>query len=737
MVLETLSGEQENILNKIIEGNHVVVDAVAGSGKSTVVLSIAKQMPTKKILQMTYNSMLRLEVKEKVEKGKIHNLNVHTFHSLAVRYYSDTAMTDTGIRNILLNNLPPSSPINIIDLLVIDEAQDMTILYFSFINKFLKDMNSPVQIMILGDYMQGLYDFKGADTRFLTLASEIWKTSPYLNPAEFIKCTMKMSYRITNPMCSFINNVMLGEARLEACRHGEPVKYIRNSRTNIEKMVIFEVTKLLENGAKPSDIFILGASVKGINSNVRKMENVLVLQGIPCHVPMFDTEKIDEKVICGKVVFSSFHSVKGRQRKYVFVVGFDNGYMDFYARNLPKTECPNTLYVAATRASERLYLLESDNFTTDRPLEFLKMGHYDMLKQDYIHFKGHPRSVFYVKNGEQCANQKPIQEKHYITPTELIKFIPEIVLDKITPIIDKIYKKEDIGEQSEIPIPNIIQTKKGFEEVSDLTGIAIQSMYYDYINYKFMEHDEEDEEEEAEEESEIEIPNILYDLIQYHIAELKENEHHYLKEIVNEISEEMTSISDYLYLANVLIALQEKLYFKLKQIDKTEYTWLSPKIVAQCNSRLENTIGKECNNKKPKIEKLIIQQKDEDAHEEIDEFLSTAMETNAKFRFTARVDLVTEDTVWENKCTTTLTIDHKLQLVIYAWLWKMTHREDDKEKPEKKYKLFNIKTGEVLVLDATTEQLNYIMVELLKGKYFVQEKKNDREFIEDCMEKML
>lgn len=733
MVLETLSGEQEFILNKIIEGNHVVVDAVAGSGKSTVVLSIAKQMPKTKILQMTYNSMLRLEVKEKVEKGRIHNLNVHTFHSLAVRYYSDTAMTDTGIRNILLNNLPPNSPINTIDLLVIDEAQDMTILYFSFIIKFLKDMNSYVQIMILGDYMQGLYDFKGADTRFLTMAIEIWKTSPYLNPAKFIKCTMKMSYRITNPMCEFINNVMLGENRLEACRHGEPVKYIRNSRTNIEKMVIFEVTTLLENGAKPSDIFILGASVKGINSNVRKMENVLVLQGIPCHVPMFDTEKIDEKVIGGKVVFSSFHSVKGRQRKYVFIVGFDNGYMDFYARNLPKTECPNTLYVATTRASERLYLLESDNFTTDRPLEFLKMGHYDMLKQDYIQFKGHPRSMFYVKNGEQSINQKPLQEKHYITPTELIKFIPEFVLDKITPIIDKIYKKEDIGEQSEIPIPNIIQTKKGFEEVSDLTGIAIQSMYYDYINYKFLEQNENPE--NPEEETNPEIPNILYDLIQYHIAELKENEHQYLKEIVHEISEEMTSISDYLYLANVLIALQEKLYFKLKQIDKTEYTWLSPKIVAQCNSRLENTIGKECNNKKPKIEKLIIQQKDEDAHEEIDEFLSNVMETNAKFRFTARVDLVTEDTVWENKCTTILSIDHKLQLVIYAWLWKMTHREDEGNK-EKKYKLFNIKTGEVLVLDATNEQLNYIMIELLKGKYFVQEKKNDDEFIEDCIEKM-
>jgi len=719
MVLETLSGEQENILNKIIEGNHVVVDAVAGSGKSTVVLSIAKQMPTKKILQMTYNSMLRLEVKEKVEKGKIHNLNVHTFHSLAVRYYSDTAMTDTGIRNILLNNLPPSSPINTIDLLVIDEAQDMTILYFSFIIKFLKDMNSPVQIMILGDYMQGLYDFKGADTRFLTMASEIWRTSPYLNPVEFIKCTMKMSYRITNPMCSFINNVMLGEARLEACRHGEPVKYIRNSRTNIEKMVIFEVTKLLENGAKPSDIFILGASVKGINSNVRKMENVLVLQGIPCHVPMFDTEKIDEKVISGKVVFSSFHSVKGRQRKYVFVVGFDNGYMDFYARNLSKTECPNTLYVATTRASEQLFLLESDNYTTDRPLEFLKMGHYDMLQQDYIQFKGHPRSVFYVKNEEQNSNiTQEKQEKHYITPTELIKFVPETVLDIISPIIEKIYKKQDIGEHSDILIPNVIRTKKGYEEVSDLTGIAIQSMYYDYIQYKF--NDEENDE----------IPNILYDLIQNQIYELKENEHYYLREIVNEISEEMSSISDYLYLANVLIALQEKLYFKLKQIDKTEYNWLTPTMVAQCNKRLENTIGKECSEKKPKIEKLIIQQKDDDAHENIDEFLGKNLETKAKFRFTARVDLITQDTIWENKCTSTLSLDHKLQLVIYAWLWKMTRNE------EKCYKLFNIKTGELLLLDATTEELDYIMLELIKGKYCVQEKKTNEEFIRDCMEKM-
>ena len=47
----------------------------------------------------------------------------------------------------------------------------------------------------------------------------------------------------------------------------------------------------------------------------------------------------------------------------------------------------------------------------------------------------------------------------------------------------------------------------------------------------------------------------------------------------------------------------------------------------------------------------------------------------------------------------------------------------------KKFKLFNIKSGEVLVLDATMEELNYIMIELLKGKYLVQEKMSDSEFL--------
>jgi superfamily I DNA/RNA helicase len=351
---------------------------------------VAKALIGLNLLQMTYNSMLRFEVKDRVKKAGITNMKVHTFHSLAVRYYLPTAYTDTGIRYIILKDLPPIEKLPKIDVFVLDEAQDMTFLYFQLMAKLARDSGHLIQLLILGDYMQGLYEFKGADIRFLTFADILWEGFQCLKNQEFRYCTMKMSYRITNQMRNFVNEVMLGENRMEACRDGVPVLYIRNSRVNIERIVAAEICKLLEQGFSPADIFVLASSVKGVNSNVRQLENTLVERGIPCHVPMLENDKIDERVIDKKVVFSTFHCVKGRQRKFVFIVGFDQSYFKFYGRNLAKDKCPNTLYVAATRATHGLYLLESDNFRTDRPLEFLKQNHIEILKDKaaskYLHY---------------------------------------------------------------------------------------------------------------------------------------------------------------------------------------------------------------------------------------------------------------------------------------------------------------------------------------------------------------
>jgi len=761
----TLSNEQQTILNEVKDGSNVMVDAVAGTGKTTLILSIARELSHLRILQLTYNASLRKDVKETVEENELTNINVHTYHSLAKRYYLSTGYTDTEIRRLLFKDLPPKEVINDIDLLVLDECQDMTLLYFQLMVKFMKDYNKPVQLLILGDYMQGLYEFKGADIRFLTMSDEIWSNSCLLRTPSFKKCTMKMSFRITNQMKSFVNDVMLGEDRMDACRDGNVVTYIRNSRFNITKVVLAEINKLFEQGVKPCEIFVLGNSVKG--SNMRNMENTLVERDIPCHVPMLENEKMDDRVIDGKIVFSTFHSVKGRQRKYVFIVGFDNSYLKYYARGLPRDICPNTLYVAATRATQGLYLLETTGFTSNRPLEFLKMNHIQMKQTDYIAFKGNHQSIFPDDDDDEIYNN--LIKKHIITPTELVRFISESVIENISPIIDRIFIKEN--EDADIlDIPTVIETKRGFfEEVSDLNGIAIPCMYYEYLkqiwiskenvenldiinpenndvnediidtisekediieNNENIEINEKDNEDIIE-NNENPDTNVLLDVINNSIQNMKSNEHIYLKQIVNDLPNQIENISDYLYLANVSIAVQEMLYFKLKQIDRDEYNWLSEEMVIACKERLRSVIGPDCENIMPTVEDTIVHESSDEQHSNIDEYLSTLFGDSRQFRFTGRVDLITETTVWELKCTSEITIEHLVQVITYAWLWNMRNNDDQEPEP-KIFKIFNIKTGDVLRLDATMEELNQIMSELLVGKYQEIIPKTDDEFITEC-----
>jgi hypothetical protein len=350
-------------------------------------------------------------------------------------------------------------------------------------------------------------------------------------------------------------------------------------------------------------------------------------------------------------------------------------------------------------------VLESDSYRGDRPLEFLQMSHIEMKQQKYIRFRGQHQTNF-VDDDERDRGSLLIT-KHYLTPTELIKFISENVMEEVSEILDKIFIKEE-GELDELDIPSVIETKGGFfEEISDLNGIAIPCIYYDYLKKSSPGN------------------NSLLEIIRENIAMMRSNEHMYLKEIVNALPENLETTADYLYLANISVAVQETLYFKLKQIDRDEYSWLNDGILDECKARLDKVID---NTGSLLIEETIIYSGDDKAHRRIDELLTPVFDANTQFRFTARIDLMSDSTIWELKCTSKISLDHMLQVVIYAWLWKM-HAD---ELPEKKFQIFNVRTRELLSLNATQEDLNTIIVALLKGKYKKQEVKSDEEFISSC-----
>lgn len=687
------SEEQRIIINNIEKGVNVHVQAVAGSGKSTSVFSISKALPDKNILLLTYNSSLRLETKERAQILNLTNMEVHTFHSLGVNYYTENAHTDTGLRQSLLYKYVPRKPIKPFDILVIDENQDLTQLYYMFVVKFLLDYGQKIQIICLGDERQCIYDFKGADSRFLSMCDKLWESFIHLRNPNFVKCHLKTSYRITDQMGKFVNECLYGDEIMKTCRSGENVVYIRNSRQNTESFIIFSIKRLLECGVKPDEIFILSASVKGVNSHVRKLENCLVEENIPCFVPMFETDKLDERVIQGKIVFSTFHSVKGRQRKYVFLCGFDNNYFQHFARDMDRELCPNTIYVGCTRAIERLYLIEYDHFPNDRPFEFLKKTHHDFINCEYMDFKGMPRS--YYRRSESLDYTST---KHFESPSKIVQFIGEDVLYSITPVIDEIFHKNSGLDLNVIDIPSVVETDHGYEDVSNLNGIAIPFLFYEKMCQN----------------------NLLNTLIDSCVKDMK-TEHRFLRDLVKSLPDHCSSITDYLYMSNILVSIQEKLYFKLKQIKKEQYNWLSYSIITQCLLRLESYIDTS-DKDSMKFEYNFINYNSEELHKKVDEHLKQYF-PNKEFRFSAILDVVNNETIYELKCTNSITIEHKVQLVFYAFLWKLC------ELPDKEFILFNIKTGERFELKGTFEQINFIIVTLLKGKYDEREKKNEDDFL--------
>jgi hypothetical protein len=333
-----------------------------------------------------------------------------------------------------------------------------------------------------------------------------------------------------------------------------------------------------------------------------------------------------------------------------------------------------------------------------------------------VQFKGQQKTLF-LRN-EDLPSNLPIK----ITPTELIKFIPEDTNQHICTILDRIFVKEqDIIEN--IEIPGIIQTKKGYyEEVSDLNGIAIPCMYYDHLLNAW-----------SDTGSFKTKDSILYDIIDMNVENLNEKKQQFLLEIIDNLPETIESVNDYLYMANINTAIQESLYFKLNQIDRDDYNWLTDEIVSVCKDRLRHTVSPDCQNSPALIEEYIMNASMEEQHKHIDIFVEKIL-PGKQFRFNARTDLITDTTVWEFKCTSALTHDHMLQLAIYAWLWNMKHMDDDTDDNAKIFRLFNIKSGELLRMDASMGDLNNIMSSLLLSRYTEPVVLTNVQFVNTCVD---
>lgn len=721
IMLASISDEQKNIIDNIRNKSNIIVNAVAGSGKTTTVCWIGKTFPEMNILLLTYNRKLKNETKNRVKINNIKNIHVHNFHSFCFNNWDVCGSTDQIIHDVLDID-SDDSPEFEYNLIIIDEIQDMTYLYYSLVKHIIKSSKFPPQLCVLGDVNQTIYDFNGADSRYLTLANILLN----LNDYSWTTCQLSTSYRLTSRLTDFINNVVL-------CKPG----YIQPGNitsANVKPRYIFcdafgiapikELTHhyLVKFGYNYNDIFILAPSVSSDLSPVKMLANNLSSNyNIPIFIPGSDTEKLDVESINNKLVFATFHQVKGLERKCVMIFGFDNSYFYYYKQDVNKTVCPNEIYVALTRCSERLTIF---HHYKKNWLDFID----PKLINDYCYTERiqatgldpeknidpDTRIDYLLANKlmRKYSTEIVLNKKPKLSVTRLLSHLPsnivKLALSKveiissnvlietkntkiINPFDEPIYEV-DPEDNFYINIKSKVASSVGInciESVEDIIGTGIP-IYYEYIKTGKI--------------------NIIDWIDQYFLSSFKVNIYKSIfiryKELRKLDKFEPENIFE---LVAIYLGLSNNLVHKILQI--SNYKFVTKQNLKLCVKRLDHHLG---DTTKIKFE----------VYNEA-EVLNVIERTINGF-----IDCITKDTIWEFKCLGgSIQPIHLLQLVIYGWLYWNTHRIS------KNMKILNILSGEKYEIKATPQQLDEVIQILIKHKYTPQTKLSDEEFIKNCLSK--
>ncbi len=243
--------------------------------------------------------------------------------------------------------------------IIVDEAQDFNMPEYRFLRALISE--GPNDLYIVGDIRQKIYsgqvnfskcgiNILGNRTRELILN--------YRNTYEI----NQFAYSILQDVQfkSMDDSLVIGNKAHTIISGEKPViKQFRSSSEEVE-YICAEVAKITAGGIAHNEIAIIART----NGIVKEFSEGLKKNGI-MSIPLEDVDSLNQK----KIYIGTMHSIKGFEFKIVFIVGANNSMIPF-ASHLERLEYERErelfmkmekalLYVAATRARDKLYLIGS------------------------------------------------------------------------------------------------------------------------------------------------------------------------------------------------------------------------------------------------------------------------------------------------------------------------------------------------------------------------------------------
>ncbi len=371
-------------------------------------------------------------------------------------------------------------------------------------------------------------------------------------------------------------------------------------------------------------------------------------------------------------------------------IGFDESYFEYYDKVANQKICPNELYVAVTRSSERLTLIHD-----------AKKGYLPFLNTKLLS----KYTNFQHKQTKENPMRKIIQSNNdTYTVSDLVSYLPFSIENLCMKYLEVKVLREP---ETKLDVPNIIKLESNMggnkvdihESVSDITGVAIPA----HFEYKRMGRSSLFSKnlvernihriENCNYESKTKIAMITK------LKKFSKTLKDFHKTHIENMDIHKLSVNDLLKISLYYSAQQNKTDYKLKQI--TSFDWLTTSILEEGTSRLNDVV---------KGKNLLFEESMEQKYETFD--------------IIGEIDCLDIDNkiVYEFKCTNDLTSCHIIQLALYAYLHNNT---------DYKYILFNIFTNEIKELCISKENLQKIVKILIEHKMAGELIKTDDQFLKE------
>lgn len=414
----SLTEEQKYIIQTVVdEKKNLVIAAMAGSGKTTTLLQVAKKFSDKylcQVLILTYNNQLRHECCDRIQKSQLQNqVECHTYHSATLRFFLEKEgrrdFHESLIHDALkTEHTKKNSGIEKIRLFLLDECQDQTDSLAKLVIHLLQEnlyeqksdqndkiIEKPVLVMC-GDGFQKIYGFNHTTLEYMMFPEKHFGAL-VANQGKFHTARLSICFRTTHEIASWINEhmhpkhlgaVLSKEKWDPVCEtlltwwgdgihadpskgKGEPVTYIKTD-WNFQQLAT-QLTSIYEKYSV-EDVTILCLSGKSEKAPVWRLLNALTEVAKPKQVNwacFFKDSGEEQAVIKGKRVASTIHRWKGLENKVTIAFGVD-GYAEKKTQDL--LELFNVYYVGLTRASVKLVVIQCDSraFATIRICQELK-----------------------------------------------------------------------------------------------------------------------------------------------------------------------------------------------------------------------------------------------------------------------------------------------------------------------------------------------------------------------------